>query len=261
MARQYGRIYVPDSRDTNYPLQQLLESRPDCETRTRQNWDDDNWLGNQGNKPYCVGYAWSHWLETGPIIHDVCSPAAMPDEIYFEAQKVDEWPGERYAGTSVRAGAKILKRMGFIASYYWASKLHEIINALLYAGPIVLGTNWYSRMSKPNKWGVMRARGGLQGGHAYLATGVDIKRHRIRIRNSWGTKWGRAGRGFLRFSDVKRLLKQQGEACLAVEISKKSQLPLPAGCAVPEHSPAPVLPDMASPIPEKPDDDCSPEPE
>ena len=32
--------------------------------------------------------------------------------LYHEAQKVDEWPGEDYDGTSVRAGLDILRKRG-----------------------------------------------------------------------------------------------------------------------------------------------------
>ena len=218
-----GRRYIPDARDAQFPMGAVTGRRET--SRNARYWRDDLWVGNQGYFPHCVGFAWSHWLESGPVFHPNLDPPAVdPADLYFEAQKVDEWPGTDYSGTSVRAGAKVLKQLGFIESYHWARKLWEVVEALLYEGPVVLGTDWFVKMSRPNKWNVMRARGGMQGGHAYLATGVHVPKQLIRIRNSWGTGWGLNGRAWIRFRDMKKLLKRQGEACLAKEVSKKTAM-------------------------------------
>lgn len=62
--------------------------------------------------------------------------------LYKEAQKIDEWPGEDYEGTSVRAGLEVLRTRGHrrliggvlqderlgdgIAAYRWATSVEEI---------------------------------------------------------------------------------------------------------------------------------------
>ncbi len=70
--------------------------------------------------------------------------------LYHEAQKIDEWPGEDYDGTSVRAGLDILHTRGHcevnegrvrpeaigegIARNRWARSVDDILNTLGYDG-------------------------------------------------------------------------------------------------------------------------------
>jgi hypothetical protein len=70
--------------------------------------------------------------------------------LYHEAQKIDEWPGEDYDGTSVRAGLDILRTRGHcevnqgrvspeaigegIARNRWARSVDDILNTLGYNG-------------------------------------------------------------------------------------------------------------------------------
>jgi len=186
----------------------------------RRYWSDWHWIGDQGWLSHCVGFSWVGWLEAGPVRHvSNTKPVYDPSRLYRQAQKVDEWKGENYAGTSVRAGAKILQRKGFIKNYYWARDLNAVIQAILTRGPVVVGTAWYSRMDQPTKGGVVRARGRLLGGHAYLLTGVNRDKQLLRIRNSYGPTWGQKGRAYIPFQDMAKLLRMQGEACLATEIA------------------------------------------
>ena len=184
---------------------------------TTKYWDSNEWWGNQGRTSQCVGYAWSHWIEDGPIIHEGTPPIVSPDVIYFNAQKIDEWPGENYHGTSVRAGAKYLKNINKISSYYWAFDLNTLIQSVLYLGPVVVGTNWYSNMFYPNRNGTISATGRVVGGHAYVINGVDTTKQLFRLKNSWGQEWGQNGMAYITFADMRKLINQYGEVCIAVE--------------------------------------------
>jgi hypothetical protein len=153
----------------------------------------------------------SHPLDLSPLI------------IYNEAQKLDEWPGEDYEGTSVRAGAKVLKAHARVSSYQWAFDLETVIYHLLEVGPVIVGTNWYEQMFYPKPVAGTKAYkisigGEIAGGHAYKLDGINLDLSFIRMKNSWGQSW--ANRGFARISlsDVERLIAEDGEACRAVEI-------------------------------------------
>jgi len=215
-----GRAYSYDARDNNYLIQNSPLYSTNSSLKSRY-WDDTQWWGNQGSTSECVAYAWIHWLEDGPIYQPSSpQPILNPNTVYREAQKIDEWPGENYNGTSVRAGAKILQRQGFINQYLWAYDLTTLINTVLNTGPVVVGTLWYRNMFVPNKsTNIIRASGPVMGGHAYLINGVDTTKRLFRIKNSWGKNWGKNGSAFISFTDMAKLIGRQGEICLATELS------------------------------------------
>jgi hypothetical protein len=131
---------------------------------------------------------------------------------------VDEWPGTDYEGTSVRAGAKVLQDWGYIDQYVWAWDINDLIEGVLYLGPVVLGTNWYSGMFEPDpKTHIVKPSGGIAGGHAYEIYVVNKNTGLARIKNSWGIDWGDRGTALISFEDVERLLSEDGEACIAFE--------------------------------------------
>src|SRR5688572_4499865 len=102
-----GRRPAVDARDQAFPMAaKLVELPVRPKTKTWRVW----WKGNQGSDPHCVGFAWYAMLRSLPLLQRE-PPAQF---IYHEAQKVDEWDGEGYPGTSVRAGAKVLQREGKI---------------------------------------------------------------------------------------------------------------------------------------------------
>jgi hypothetical protein len=216
-----GRLFAYDERDNNYLISNNLLSSTTSKLTSRY-WDDEQWWGDQGPTSECVAYAWTHWLEDGPVYQpNTPHPIVTPNSVYRAAQKIDEWPGENYNGTSVRAGAKILQSQGFISNYYWTFDVNTLINTVLNLGPVVVGTHWYLNMSRPNRTtGLISASGRLLGGHAYIINGVDTKRRLFRIKNSWGRSWGLRGRAFISFNDMAKLIRMQGEVCIATEIAK-----------------------------------------
>ena len=128
-----GRLHAEDPRD-----QQHLMAAPPS-TRTARFWWGYKVKLDQGRTPQCVAFSWSHFLTDSPKPH----PAVLldPATLYHEAQLVDEWPGEGYDGTSVRAGAKALVARSLIyGSYEWAFDLNTVIQQVLEVGPVVMGT-------------------------------------------------------------------------------------------------------------------------
>lgn len=213
-----GRRPAPDPRDANYPLRAMLET-PASEPalRSRRYWQSGPVL-DQGQTPQCVGFAWRNWLNCAPIMDRPASGPA-PDVLYREAQDVDEWPGNAYDGTSVRAGAKAMQAHGYLTSYVWSTSAEEVATFVLTRGPVVLGTEWRRGMFQPGPDGVVRvtAADPVVGGHAYLVLGYARTRGLFRCFNSWGLGWGQRGRFWLSGEDLQGLLTRDGEACAGLE--------------------------------------------
>ena len=228
-----GRHYSPDTRDANFPMRTLLPAR--AFTGVKRWWDSGAWL-DQGQTGTCVGHGWAHWFEDSPV-----NPLGTVDPfgIYRDACLIDEWEDnddqDLFWGTSVRAGAEVLKTRDGISSYYWAEPvnddggLQDVIDAVGYKGPVVMGTNWYPMMEVPiyKLWpdGLVRKTlllGGIDqqpvGGHCYVLNGVDVPNRLFRMKNSWGRGWGSNGRAVISFGNVRRLLKEDGEACIALQV-------------------------------------------
>jgi hypothetical protein len=107
---------------------------------------------NQGNEGACVGFGWSRCMS---LFNRKRYDAPW---LYHEAQKVDEWPGEAYDGTSVRAAGDVLRTLGLrrsqaktasptegIAAFRWATSAQDVLG--------VLGTPNLDYVRVLNSWG------------------------------------------------------------------------------------------------------------
>lgn len=223
MANQIGlgRVKNFDDRDYNFtlPRPHTLKGLP-----VRKYWWPDEKAWDQGATSECVAYSGSRLLVAGPVTND----AIECNKLYRECKEVDEWPGDEYEGTSVRALMKVLKRRGLIESYHWTWEVNTIVEHLMSVGPLVVGTTWHLDMFMPDKWGYIAPTGPPVGGHAYTIIGVNRgKKHpltghegALRVLNSWGPNWGEDGRAWLSFAHMQRLLDDYGEACVVKEIDR-----------------------------------------
>ena len=216
MTRNYGlgRLVARDHRDEQHPLLALTSTIPEPQP-PYQYWHGSMFL-DQKETSQCVEYSWHHYCQTGRIRPNRRWPYWVPGEPYAEMQREDEWEGEDYDGTSVRAGAKVLQKMGLIDSYVWAWDLPTTLDAVLRLGPVVVGTWWYESMFEPVR-GRVKVEGRRVGGHAYLIDGANKKQGMFRCKNSWGREWGWNGRFWIPFEDMERLINEEGEVCVAVE--------------------------------------------
>lgn len=215
MNRKFGWKPHKDKRSRKFPIRELLGAPRKLRSYT---WACDTFL-DQGREGACVGFAWAHELAAKPfIIKNVTNKTGH--DIYKAAQKLDQWPGENYEGTSVLAGAKAVKNLHAIEEYRWAFGLDDVLQTLAYYGPVVLGVNWFEGMYSPDTHGFIHVTGRKVGGHAILARGINVKEKYIRLHNSWGKKWGMDGDCFLSFDDLGVLLKQRGEACIITKRKK-----------------------------------------
>lgn len=226
-----GLRIVFDERSLNYPIRSTLSE----ETAVSRRWPCYTRLDQDGVGA-CVGFGWAQELAADPV-----SVAGVNNDlgfrIYREAQKIDEWPGEAYEGTSVLAGAKIVQQMGFMDEYRWAFGIQDVIDTLSQKGPVVFGVPWYDSMYAPKADGQMVIGGTAPGGHAFMGDEVDVERRRIWMLNNWTRNWGIDGRAWMTFEDWDRLLRQGGQACVPVKRSDPSgPPPIP-----PEPKPEPVV--------------------
>lgn len=164
--------------------------------------DNASWwkFYDQGQEGACVGFSISRGMTL------LNRKRFQAHWLYKEAQKVDEWEGEDYEGTSVRAGLEVLRTVGHvptarfrlfqrynpkagegISEYRWATDVEQIIEVL---GGVA---NLYEIGGVPmlNSWGA----GGYREGHSWVGNGWP---HTV----------------YIPFETLEILLRQDGEAGL-----------------------------------------------
>jgi hypothetical protein len=218
-----GRIISPDARDENFRVRltsrTLTPEQQMAIARGWRYWHSGEPFLDQDDEPACVGFAWAHWLDAGPIRHSFRLTNRHGMDFYKAAKRHDEWPGEDYDGSSIRGGAKALVELGYASEYRWAKTAEEAAHSILLDGPMVVGFEWTMDMHVP-RGGIMRASGRSLGGHAFVLTGVSTKLEMFRVKNSWGRSWADQGRSWLPFSDFDALMPNWGEACIALEVRR-----------------------------------------
>jgi hypothetical protein len=214
------RVQQFDERSRGYPIRATID--PSVEPRS-YTWRCNTWI-DQGAEGSCVGHACAHEIAARPKV--LGADSALARHIYHEAQKIDPWPGgsypgasPRYEGTSILAGVKMLRSMGYIQEYRWAFGLEDLVLAVGYKGPAILGLNWYEGMFEPWSCGHLHVQGGLAGGHAILCKGVSVTHRTFTLHNSWGNGWGNGGDALISWDEMNRLLHEQGESVIPLRRS------------------------------------------
>lgn len=257
------RVYQLDWRSLNYDIADRLQPhtveassysiheglKPVAEVPYSMDWEINQWL-DQGQEGACVGFSFSHELLAVPKpVTGVTDIWAR--NLYFDAQKIDPWPGGAYTGakpfyegTSVLAGAQVLKNRGFYSRYDWALNIEDLVHGLITYGPCVLGIDWYEGMYNTDRNGFIAPKGRIVGGHAIMVASAHIKYKRISktrwlsygfgdmdkaksyviLHNSWGKDWGVNGQAKISVADLEKLLMDNGEACFPTRTDKVATL-------------------------------------
>jgi hypothetical protein len=199
-------------------------------TRKRMIWNlPKSFPLNQGQEGACVGFGWSAELACDPVQIPASNSSAF--KLYEAARAQDQLMGNDFGdGASVLAGVKACQQLGWVSSYRWAMGIDDVVDTLCARGPVVLGINWYDGMYETEEAGRVRLNGQLVGGHCILATGY-IPEHPVwggnwvQWTNSWGKTYGVNGRGYISVDDLSRLLQENGEAVVAMDVMPKPKVP------------------------------------
>lgn len=215
-----------DSRCRQFPVDDLFAK---SWTATPRRWEVPPPL-DQGFSGACVGFAWAHALASEPIRRPGVDATFAVEEVYWNAQRFDRFPGGEYpgaaprnSGTSVLAAAKALKSLGIIGEYRWAFSIESLLLTVSFLGPVVLGCRWYRGFDQPDEQSRIHATGPLMGRHCVVVSGLvrssapassadDLD---LAILNSRGPSWGNQGHAVLPVAALRRVWADS-EACLAL---------------------------------------------
>lgn len=189
---------------------------------------------DQGNLGSCVGFAVAAMKEYQQRIERLNDGKddkvydLSEQWIYQHAKKIDPWPNAE--GTSIRCGLKIvhnkgvppehawpyddtnigdhenwapmIARWGISKKYYRANNISEVLDALQFVGPVVIGIKCFREFFEVGNDGVVPMPANpdqVYGLHAICLAGFDMNKRWTPFKNSWGTGWGDNGWGYLPF--------------------------------------------------------------
>jgi hypothetical protein len=195
-------------------------------------------ISDQGNTPHCVGFGWLNYGNCEPIDDNWLNDRGH--ELYYKAKEFDGEPGAEN-GSSTLSGVKAFKAFGFLEGdqYAFATDIEDIKVWVLDQSPVVVGTNWYDSMFYPDSRGVVTVDGNIAGGHEYLIIGYDRETDMFLCANSWGQSFGINGSFSISAFDFARLMREEGDACTAVEVTAPVPDPVPDPVPTPTPTPAP----------------------
>jgi len=188
----------------------------------------------QGNEGACTGFGLAtvanYLLRTRRVVPDEIE--VSPRMFYEMAKRYDEWPGEKYSGSSARGAMKGWHKHGVCSSKVWPYEssdkkgvlTHEradeartrplgayfrvnhkdlvaMHSALAEVGILYASANVHKGWDRPKAGGFISYKPGEEslGGHAFAIVAYD--HDGFWIQNSWSTSWGKGGFARLSYDD------------------------------------------------------------
>lgn len=192
----------------------LGNTPPPVPAGAAREWTKEDGISDQGQTGHCVGFTGLDWGNT-LAVDDQWSNQKGHD-IYYACKVIDGEPGQEN-GSDSRSLCKVLKQMGRIGAYAFASSADEAAAYILQHGPVGIGIPWYNDMFRPDAKGVLHVSGGVAGGHEIELNGYDPATRLFKLVNHWGDQWGIGGFAYLQHSDLERLLGEGGDCWAGLE--------------------------------------------
>lgn len=119
------------------------------------------------------------------------------------------WPYRPHQKDSHKPGADKAAKRYSIKAYARLQSVEEMKRSLLVNGPFLAGvevfTSWFTRaVLETGNIPLPGAGDAFEGGHAICVMGYDDARSLFKFKNSWGTRWGDRGYGYIGYEYVKR---------------------------------------------------------
>lgn len=216
-----GRIPQFDPRSRGYGVRAVLPTAWQHEKSRMWYLPSTAPVLDQGREGSCVGHGITNELRFTPVPVAGLDSRFAVEQIYWPAQRADEWEGGAYPGadpvyegTSVLAGIKAAAALGYYREYRWCFSEKDLALAVGYLGPVVIGVNWHEGMTDVDEDGYIHPTGPVLGGHCVVVVGFSRTRADYTALNSWGPTWGVRGRCRIRRDDLASLLAADGEAAV-----------------------------------------------
>lgn len=198
---------------------------------------------DQGETGTCTAFCATHRTHASPIMQQLpfkngSSDRLSPFDLYRLIVSIDEYvdndgeatlPDDQLQmGSSARAAAEALKKLGIIKSYLHAESVEDIRAWHLAGfGGLMLGTTWYDHMFDPDTDGFVSPTGSVAGGHSYASCGwndhVSHNGKTVRAmlcQNNWSKSWGLKGFFWMEESTLEKLFAD-GEWIAPLEVRVK----------------------------------------
>jgi hypothetical protein len=173
---------------------------------------------DQGSEGACTGFALATVAHHLLLTTHADPLEVSPWMVYRMAQRYDEWPGERYSGSSARGAMKAWHKHGLCGVKLWKKSRKRLdatitedatlrplgaylrVNhrdlvamhaALAEVGVLLATARVHTGWGRVGRDGVIPFHEGEIGAHAFAIVGYDA--HGFWIQNSWGKDWGKDG--------------------------------------------------------------------
>lgn len=190
-------------------------------------------IRDQGEEGACTGFGLAAVIDILQRRNRNTTFRASTRMLYEMARHHDEWPGQRYSGSSCRGAIKGWKNMGVCRETQWpydarkpgeltipraiaardttlgayyrlrpdVNDYHAALNEVdaIYVSADVHAGWWAPKARKGDKLAVIQPSSTPEGGHAFCIVGYDAEG--FIVQNSWGPKWGSGGLALWRYED------------------------------------------------------------